>query len=134
MIGSVHPVILQADTNWAGPVRIQIYYRDRDCKIVWYFWRKKIVVHFFDNLKIFDHLAFDILIFALNLSLTVVFIFHSWSLVLLYNLFHFVVNLDSESDVYKKNPDPSQNFQNQNLNLNLREIWSVNRRIFESQI
>ena len=26
MIGSVHVVIWQAGTNWAGPVRIQIYY------------------------------------------------------------------------------------------------------------
>jgi len=25
-IGSVHAVIWQAGTNWAGPVRIQIYY------------------------------------------------------------------------------------------------------------
>ena len=25
-IGSVHTVIWQAGTNWAGPVRIQIYY------------------------------------------------------------------------------------------------------------
>jgi len=28
-IGSVHAVIWQAGTNWAGPVRIQIYYGDR---------------------------------------------------------------------------------------------------------
>ena len=27
-IGSVHAVIRQAGTNWAGPVRIQIYYGD----------------------------------------------------------------------------------------------------------
>ena len=26
MVGSVHAVIWQAGTNWAGPVRIQIYY------------------------------------------------------------------------------------------------------------
>ena len=28
-IGSVHAVIWQAGTNWAGPFRIQIYYGDR---------------------------------------------------------------------------------------------------------
>ena len=28
-IGSAHAVIWQAGTNWAGPVRIQIYYGDR---------------------------------------------------------------------------------------------------------
>ena len=27
-IMSIHAVIWQAGTNWAGPVRIQIYYRD----------------------------------------------------------------------------------------------------------
>ena len=29
MVGSVHAVVWQACTNWAGPVRIQIYYGDR---------------------------------------------------------------------------------------------------------
>ena len=31
-IGSVHAVIWQAGTNWAGPVRIQIYYGP-ECRI-----------------------------------------------------------------------------------------------------
>jgi len=32
-IWSVHTVIWQAGTNWAGPVRIQIYYGDRVCHV-----------------------------------------------------------------------------------------------------
>jgi len=32
-IGSVHAVIWQASTNWAGPVRIQIYYGP-ECKVL----------------------------------------------------------------------------------------------------